>query len=285
MSEQWYFGEIDYTPRPHTRISGIAKVVNGKWKKQTLTSDLAPVGKVFVPSLYGEAEKQFLIFTAKLNPRINEHNNYSSDKEHDHYIIEERKKPTVVIDYRNMSTEQIRYKLVEFGLGSIDAIDAEPNEVIVALSDTECAIVEVMPHPRNGRYVAKTRDVKVYSFNSAIFDGDIFEGQFIEIPDVTVGDFIRDITWKLDVDILNDLLAKLRDYDEYLKTTTRKQRADLVSLLDRALNITKQQDWTDTYEWLEEYKQRVARSLIEPKEVINNATFSAEVGDSTTSGK
>ena len=88
MSEQWYFGEVDYTPRPQTRISGIAKVDNGKGKKQALTSDLAPVGKVFVPSLYGVAEKQFLIFTAKLNPRINEHNSYSSDKEHDHYIIE-----------------------------------------------------------------------------------------------------------------------------------------------------------------------------------------------------
>lgn len=271
MSEQWYFGEIDYTPRPHTRISGIAKAVDGKWKKQTLTSDLAPVGKVFVPALHdvAVAKGQFITFTAKLNPRINEHNSYSSDKEHDHYIIEERKKPTAVIDYRHMTTEQIRYKLVEFGLGSIDAIDAEPNEVIVALSDTECAIVEIMPHPRNGRYVAKTRNVEVCSFNSAIFEGDAFEGQFIEIPDVTVGDFIREITWKLDVDILNDLLDKLKDYDEYLKTTTKQQRADLVILLDRALNITEQEDWADTHEWLEEYKQRVARSLIEPREVIN----------------
>src|SRR5699024_7940900 len=111
-----------------------------------------------------------------------------------------------------------------FGLGSIDAIDAEPNEVIVALSDTECAIVEVMSHPRNGRYVAKTRDVEVYSFDSTIFDGETFEGQFIEVPDVTVGDFIREITWKLDVDILNDLLDKLKNYDEYLKATTKKQR-------------------------------------------------------------
>lgn len=269
MSEQWYFGEVDYTPRPHTRISGIAKAVDGKWKKQTLTSDLAPVGRVFAPSLYGVAEKQFLIFTVKLNPRISDDNNYSSDKEHDHYIIEERKKPTVVIDYRHMSTEQIRYKLVEFGLGSIDAINAEPNEVIVALSDTECAIVEVMSHPRNGRYVAKKRDVEVYSFDSSIFDGETFEGQFIEVPDVTVGDFIREITWKLDVDILNDLLDKLKNYDEYLKATTKKQRADLVSLLDRALNITKQQDWTDTHEWLEGYKQRVARSLIEPEQVVD----------------
>ena len=271
MSEQWYFGEIDYTPRPHTRISGIAKAVDGKWKKQTLTSDLAPVGKVFVPALHDVtvAKGQFITFTAKLNPRINEHNSYSSDKEHDHYIIEERKKPTAVIDYRHMTTEQIRYKLVEFGLGRIDAIDAEPNEVIVALSDTECAIVEIMPHPRNGRYVAKIRTVEVCSFNSAIFEGDTFEGQFIEIPDVTVGDFIREITWKLDVDILNDLLDKLKDYDEYLKTTTKQQRADLVSLLDRALNITEQEDWADTHEWLEEYKQRVARSLIEPREVIN----------------
>ena len=269
MSEQWYFGEVDYTPRHHTRISGIAKAVDGKWKKQTLTSDLAPVGRVFAPSLYGVAEKQFLIFTVKLNPRISDDNNYSSDKEHDHYIIEERKKPTVVIDYRHMSTEQIRYKLVEFGLGSIDAIDAEPNEVIVALSDTECAIVEVMSHPRNGRYVAKTRDVEVYSFDSSIFDGETFEGQFIEVPDVTVGDFIREITWKLDVDILNDLLDKLKNYDEYLKATTKKQRADLVSLLDRALNITKQQNWTDTHEWLEGYKKRVARSLIEPEQVVD----------------
>ena len=269
MSEQWYFGEVDYTPRPHTRISGIAKAVDGKWKKQTLASDLAPVGRVFAPSLYGVAEKQFLIFTVKLNPRINKDSNYLSDKEHDHYIIEKSERPTVVIDYRHMSTEEIRYRLVEFGLGSIDAIDAEPNQVIVALSDTECAIVEIMSHPRNGRYVAKTRNVEVYSFNSALFDGDAFKGQFIKIPDVTVGDFIRAITWKLDVDILNDLLAKLRDYDEYLKTTTKKQRADLVSLLDRALNITKQEDWVDTHEWLEGYKQRVARSLIEPEQVVD----------------
>lgn len=86
---------------------------------------------------------------------------------------------------------------------------------------------------------------------------------------MTVGDFIREITWKLDVDILNDLLDKLKNYDEYLKATTKKQRADLVSLLDRALNITKQQNWTDTHEWLEGYKQRVARSLIEPEQVVD----------------
>ena len=269
MSEQWYFGEVYYTPSPHTRISGIAKTVNDKWKKQTLTSNLAPFGKVFTPNLNGVAEKEFLIFTAKLNPIINKDNNYPSDKERDHYIIEEWERPTVVIDCRHMDSEQIRYKLVEFGLGSIDAIDAEPNEVIVALSDTECVIVEVMSHPRNGRYVAKTRNVEVWSFNSALFDGDTFEGQFIKIPDVTVGDFIREITWKLDVDILNDLLAKLRDYDEYLKTTTRKDRADLVSLLDRALNIVEQEDWSDTRKWLEGYKQRVARSLIDPEQVVD----------------
>jgi len=84
VSEQWYFGEVDYTPSPQTRISGIAKAVNGKWKKQTLTSDLAPFGKVFTPNLNGVAEKQFLIFTAKLNPIINKDNNYPSDKERDH---------------------------------------------------------------------------------------------------------------------------------------------------------------------------------------------------------
>lgn len=271
MSEQRYLGQIDYTPRPHTRIIGIAKAVDGKWEKQTLTSDLAPVGKVFVPALHdvAVAKGQLITFTAKLNPKISEHNNYPSDKEHDHYISEEWEKSVVVIDCRHMDSEEIRYKLVEFGLGSIDAIDAEPSEVIVALSDTECALVEVISHPRNGRYVAKTRNVEVYSFNSAIFDGDTFEGQFIKIPDVTVGDFIREITWKLDVDILHDLLAKLRDYDEYLKTTTRKQRADLVSLLDRALNIVEQEDWADTRQWLEGYKRRVTRSLIEPEQVVD----------------
>lgn len=85
-----------------------------------------------------------------------------------------------------------------------------------------------------------------------------FKGGY-KIPDVTVGDFIREITWKLDVDILHDLLDKLKNYDDYLKTTTRK-RSQLVDLLDRSLNIVEQEEWSDTYEWLDSYKQRVTKS-------------------------
>jgi hypothetical protein len=264
MSEQWYFGQVEYEPQPHTRVTCIAKAIDGSWKKQDFEQELPPIGKIFAPSLAWSSKGQFIIFTSVTNPKINE-----KDSHLDRYIISEAHAPTVVIDCRHLSAEQIRYKLVQYGLGSIDGIDSQPNEVIVALSNTECAIVEVKPDSSNGRYVAKTKVVEVRSFNSAIFDGDTFQGQFIEIPDVTVGDFIREITWKLDVDILHDLLDKLKNYDDYLKTTTRKQRDDLVSLLDRSLNIVEQEEWSDTYEWLDSYKQRVTKSLIDPKQVID----------------
>ena len=204
MSETFYLGHTDYKPKPYTRINCIAKAINGAWKKQSLIDELPAVGKVFAPSLAWVEENQLIAITIQANPK-------QVDDGQDHYIVKDAFSPNIVLDYRSRSMEQIRYTLIESGLTNISP---HTDEIIVALSDTECLVVKVKPHPSHGRYVTSPGTIDIYSFNKAIFEGDTFNGQFLEIPEDTVGDFVREITWKLDQELLGDVLKKISVHDK-----------------------------------------------------------------------
>ena len=105
MSETFYLGQTDYKPKPYTRINCIAKVVNGAWKKQSLIDELPVVGKVFAPSLAWVEENQLIAITTEENPK-------QVGDGQDSYIVKDAFSPNLVIDYRSMTMEQIRYKLI-----------------------------------------------------------------------------------------------------------------------------------------------------------------------------
>lgn len=261
MSETFYLGHTDYKPKPYTRINCIAKAINGAWKKQSLIDELPAVGKVFAPSLAWVEENQLIAITIQANPK-------QVDDGQDHYIVQDAFSPNIVLDYRSRSMEQIRYTLIESGLNNISPYT---DEIIVALSDTECLVVKVKPHPSHGRYVTSPGTIDIYSFNKAIFEGDTFNGQFLEIPEDTVGDFIREITWKLDQELLGDVLKKIKQFDEI--DLSKRDREKIISILHRALEITDEnEDWDSINEWIVGYSQRVTLSLGTP-ELIASTLF------------
>ena len=261
MSETFYLGHTDYKPKPYTRINCIAKAINGAWKKQSLIDELPAVGKVFAPSLAWVEENQLIAITIQANPK-------QVDDGQDHYIVKDAFSPNIVLDYRSRSMEQIRYTLIESGLTNISP---HTDEIIVALSDTECLVVKVKPHPSHGRYVTSPGTIDIYSFNKAIFEGDTFNGQFLEIPEDTVGDFIREITWKLDQELLGDVLKKIKQFDEI--DLSKRDREKIISILHRALEITDEnEDWDSINEWIVGYSQRVTLSLGTP-ELIASTLF------------
>lgn len=261
MSETFYLGHTDYKPKPYTRINCIAKAINGAWKKQSLIDELPAVGKVFAPSLAWVEENQLIAITIQANPK-------QVDDGQDHYIVKDAFSPNIVLDYRSRSMEQIRYTLIESGLNNISPYT---DEIIVALSDTECLVVKVKPHPSHGRYVTSPGTIDIYSFNKAIFEGDTFNGQFLEIPEDTVGDFIREITWKLDQELLGDVLKKIKQFDEI--DLSKRDREKIISILHRALEITDEnEDWDSINEWIVGYCQRVTLSLGTP-ELIASTLF------------
>ena len=261
MSETFYLGHTDYKPKPYTRINCIAKAINGAWKKQSLIDELPAVGKVFAPSLAWVEENQLIAITTQANPK-------QVDDGQDHYIVKDAFSPNIVLDYRSRTMEQIRYTLIESGLTSISP---HTDEIIVALSDTECLVVKVKPHPGHGRYVTSPGTIDIYSFNKAIFEGDTFNGQFLEIPEDTVGDFVREITWKLDQELLGDVLKKIKQFDEI--DLSKRDREKIISILNRALEIIDEnEDWDSINEWIVDYSQRVTLSLETP-ELIASTLF------------
>ncbi|WP_180055203.1 MULTISPECIES: hypothetical protein [unclassified Acinetobacter] len=258
MLKTFYLGQTDYKPKPYTRINCIAKAVNGAWKKQNLINELPPFGKLFAVNLPWVQEGQLIAITAEENPK------QASDGQ-DHFIVKEPFNANIVLDYRTMTMEQIRYKLVETGLTSIPSYS---DEVIVAFSDTECLVVKVKPHPSHGRYVTSPGVIDIYSFNKAIFEGDTFNGQFIEIPEDTVGDFVREITWKLDQELLGDVLKKLKQFDDI--EISKKEREKIISILHRAMEIVDEdEDWEAIKDWGEAYSKRINLTLNAPEQIAN----------------
>ena len=125
--------------------------------------------------------------------------------------------------------EFARYQCLEVGL-SVDAIDFE--EVIIAISDEECLVVDFTLDPTTNRYVSASGTVTVRSLNHGIFEGDRINDRLYEVPDKTVGDSLYDLPWKFDQDLLCDLLDVLRKGDS--NGLSKAKRDELVSVFTRA---------------------------------------------------
>lgn len=260
MSEL-YLGFCEYTPgvqSAHTRIACEAVSVNGRWQKRDLEQVLSPSGRVFAVSLPGVVERQPVALTAASNPRL-------VDMKKDHFIVDRSFRVRQVVDFREKGREAARRALLEIG---IQDITTGTNEIVVAISDTECVVVSMNAHPVRDCLVANSGRYAIFSFESALFRGDTFGGRFFEVPGTTVGQEIGSLTWLLDADYLDGILKRLTK--NLTDGPTRTERERIVSLLRRAEEEGQSTpDWSEVQIWLKSYLPRVEKTLAIPVEILD----------------
>lgn len=273
QSNQWYLGKVHFKPVPQTQIVCFAKAIDGKWNKQDFTEELPPVGMVFAPgrSLNNFDEDvldkgSLLAVSVEPNPEIN-----TTEKERDHYIIQHKSNvimPRIILDLRHKTREEIRYLLLEYGVEFND-IHLEIEEIIVAFSDTECLALGLEQHPSNTRFITTTGKKYIYEFDKRIFDGNIINGYFLEIPNITVGELLDEVEWRLDQDILKSLIKQLRPFNEN-GLPSKNEVEKIIPALNRSLDLLNEYNgWETEKEWLQSYTLRVKNSLEIPKSLIN----------------
>ena len=251
MVDTLYLGYTDYAPKPHTRITCVAQAFGGMWQKvDDLSADLPPLGKVFAVNLPWAKSHQPLAVTTIPNPR-------DVDEDKDRLIVDQADALRQVLDFRDSGMEAARYALIEKGI-----LRAAPysSDVIVALSDTLCAVLSLSPDPVTGRLVASAGTVKLYEFNSEVFRGDRFDDQYLEVPGLTVGNFQEEVQWYLDQDLLDLLLKRLKKFDE--EGPTKAERERIISVLNRSKALAKEEpEWTAFSAWLDGFGSRANEYL------------------------
>ena len=283
QSNQWYLGKVDYDPTPHTRISCLAVAKNGAWIKEDLIKVLPPLGKVFAVSRSLSDLRRYSINSSSFNsikegcvlavaPSKNVESG-NTEKEHDHYLISNTSDvtiPRIVLDFRNKTMEQIRYELVQRGIDGFGNIISEFEEIIVAINNEQCLVLDLQKHPdpANGRYITNTGLKEIFEFDNRIFEGDKINGLFCEIPNITVGEFLDDIEWKLDQDILKNLLKQLRPFNEHgLPSKNEVER--IIPILNRSLDLLNEyKGWDNEKEWLQAYTLRAKKSIEIPRSLV-----------------
>ncbi|HDZ46423.1 hypothetical protein LCGC14_0087270 [marine sediment metagenome] len=267
MGDDIYFGICDeYPKRPVARIACQAKAVNGAWQKKNLSNELPPVGKVFSPSLPWIQQRQSVAVIAKLNPRdVGEGN--------DQLIVEHAFPLRQILDFRQLGMEGARRRLIEEGLVRISPFS---NELIVAFSDTQCAVVKMALHPEGGRFVTAPGRVALYQFNAAVFDGVEFDGIYFEVPGITVGELKDETTWLLDQDLLEKLLKGLKKIDA--EGPSRAERERIISLVIRAQKLASENtDWAYLQEWLQSFLPQLRTNIETPAYIADSLMETAPI--------
>ncbi|WP_445006110.1 hypothetical protein [Halomonas mongoliensis] len=250
MADALYLGYADYLPNAHTRIACVAKATDGKWqRKDDFSRELPPVGKVFaVPSAAASDFSwiklhQPVAITAIPNPR------QVADENKDKLVVHQILPVRQVMDFRQSGMEGARSFLLEKG-----AVRTAPfsKDLVAAISDDQCVVVTLFEHPVTGRLVAPSGSVKIFEFNAQVFEGDTFDGLFLEVPERTVGEFKENIDWHLDQDLLDLVLKRLKKFDA--QGPSKNERERIVAVLNRASAFVQEapdlhylQDWLDGY--------------------------------------
>ena len=248
--EETYLGLNDYEPRPHARVTAIAKLSNGCWIKQnSFTDGLPPIGKAFAVNLSWVKENQPVCFTVKPNPK-------EVDGNLDQYIIEQDKARRVrcILDYRAEGLEQARYQCIEVGFE--EKPDLFSDEIICAIADDQCLVIELILDPVTNRYVSRTGEVPIYSLNPTVFNSDLIMGRLYEVPEHTIGEQLEKVPWKMDQDLLDDLLKVLHRHDS--EGPSKNERQNLISTFSRAKNIANElPDLVHLESWLSSFRERI----------------------------
>ncbi|WP_375553883.1 coiled-coil domain-containing protein [Roseovarius mucosus] len=222
MHDTLFIGYCEYEPNNHTRISCEAQYENGAWIKKDLTRHLPPVGKVFAVSLPQARRDQYIALTTEPNPRL-------VDPEKDHLILNRSWPLREVINMQGVDLETLRRKVLIEGFSNL-AIG--PNEVVIAINDSECIIVPLKETIDRDRWVADPGQFKVHRFDSRLFMGNVIGQRFREVPEITVGPALREIALQDDQTILNGILKRLKT--DTGDGPSRNERERIISYLNHA---------------------------------------------------
>lgn len=263
MFDEMYLGfsDFDYSSGRGTRIKAIAKEKNGYWGlADNFEDDLPPKGKAFAIAAALSWIKRGQLVAFKVQP-----NSQEVRDGYDQFVVDIGAKPArCILDYRKGGVEFARYQCLEVGL-SVDAIDSE--EVIIAISDEECLVVDFTLDPTTNRYVSASGTVTVRSLNHGIFEGDRINDRLYEVPDKTVGDSLYDLPWKFDQDLLCDLLDVLRKGDS--NGLSKAKRDELVSVFTRAKILADEHtDIDHLATWLPSFCNRLDAYVDAPIRII-----------------
>jgi hypothetical protein len=261
MMSEIYLGFCDYTPAvqsAHTRIDCKAVAVGARWKKRNLEQVLSPSGKAFAISLPWALEHQPIAACVLPNPRL-------IDMKKDHFIVDRSFPVRQVIDFREKGREEARRVLLETG---IPELTRGTIEIVAAISDTECVVASMQPHPARDCFVANPGNFTVFSFTNELFDGDDFGGRFFEVPGATVGQEIGTLNWQMDRDFLESILKRLAK--NLSDGPNRTERERIISLLHRAQEDSENMpDWQEMQAWLSSYLPRIEKNLRIPVELLD----------------
>ena len=146
------------------------------------------------------------------------------------------------------------------------------EEIIIAINNEQCLVLDLQKHPVHGRYITSTGIKKIFEFDNRIFEGDKINGFFWEIPNITVGELLDEVEWKLDQDILKSLIKQLRPFNANgLPSKNEVER--IIPVLNCSLDLLNEyKGWETEKEWLKSYTLRVKNSVEIPKSLINQIT-------------
>lgn len=229
MLDELYLGfsDYDYSSGRGTRIKALAKENDGYWQtSHNFEEDLPPKGRAFAIAAGLSWVKRGQLVAFKVQP-----NSQEVRDGYDQFVADQVAKPArCILDYRKGGVEFARYQCLEVGI-AVNSIDSE--EVIIAISDEECLVVNLTQE--NDRLFSSSGTATVYSLAPAIFKSDRINDRLYEVPDKTVGDSLYDLPWKFDQDLLSDLLDVLRKSDS--SALSKNKRDELVSVFTRAMNL------------------------------------------------
>ncbi|HBC3434439.1 TPA: hypothetical protein KDY11_002536 [Vibrio parahaemolyticus] len=228
MLDEIYLGRgvRDYNSGSKSQVEALAKEYGGYWvKSDSFKHDLPPNGTAFAYDFSLDWLKRNQIVAFKVQP-----NSQIKGEGYDQFVVDHGAEPMrCILDFRKYGLEYARYQCLEVGF-TIDVIDSE--EVIIAISDDQCIVVDFTLDPTTNRYVSSSGTIKVCSLNPAIFKGDRINERLFEVPNKTVGEQLYDFPWKFDQDLLCDLLDVLRKGDS--NGLSKAKRDELVSVFTRA---------------------------------------------------
>jgi hypothetical protein len=222
MHDTLFIGYCEYEPNNHTRILCEAQYENGAWIKKDLSRQLPPIGKVFAVSLPQARRNQYIALTTEPNPRL-------VDPEKDQFILNRSWPLREVINLQGVDLETLRHKVLIEGFSNLVI---GPDEVVIAIGDSECIIVPLKETIDRDRWIADPGQFKVHRFDSRLFMGNMIGHRFREVPEITVGPALREITLQDDQTILNGILKRLKT--DTGDGPSRNERERIISYLNRA---------------------------------------------------
>jgi hypothetical protein len=274
-----YLGSSLYDNKPYTRVVPKAIASNVGWSQPVdWTTTFPTEGKVFAPRRpNGFLAGAPFMFTVEA-PAFLEHSRP------DHWHLGEVYPAEEILDYRYMSAEEARRKLVEIGIKR-SGVDQE-ERLYVALSENRCVELVLRPRPESTLWIADIdglAELPVYDLTAESLIAARVDGQYFAVPGVTVGHQIGVLDWSLDSDFLIRVLNKLRKVAtagsfETNFPKTRAQVDSVVAALKRAdLLPSGSSDLGPTRERLEHFSISLEKNLNEFKELVRTVAEMSDV--------